>query len=149
MSLVLSVNDIAVALPSLKPPAFCHADRLLVPAPARPGGFSGNCFSEDASHVDRRAWFVNQNYGGCGNDAGWMVVEFGGGGFCGWESSRPNASGRALIDTTGNTRHNRNSDSVASATVFAITVETAPEPSTVLLVGSAFAVLGLLHRRRA
>lgn len=112
------------------------------------GSFSGNFFSEDGDAGIQRRWFINQNYGGCPNDVGWIVVN-NGGNACNWETSRHTAASRAFLYATNNVRQNYNDNTIGQATVFAITVEAVPEPSTVLLVGSAFAALGVLRRRRA
>ena len=41
------------------------------------GSFSGNFFSESGD--TERKWFVNENYGGCSSDTGWIVVDVNGG----------------------------------------------------------------------
>jgi hypothetical protein len=123
--------------------------------------FGGNFFDEGADSL--RHWFVNQNYGGCPSDTGWIVVDVGGGEGCGWETSQQalnsSGSGRVFLYAMGNTRQNWNNNGilaptgVGSADVFAITVTSAlisssPEPSTLLTLAGGLGVLGCMYLRR-
>ena len=48
--------------------------------------FAGNYFSM-AGHIElQRHFFINERYGGCGNDWGWLISASGT--TCSWESSR-------------------------------------------------------------
>jgi hypothetical protein len=127
-----------------------------------PNPFTGNFFSESGDSL--RKWFVQNNYNGCQNDAGWMVVDIGGGEGCGWENSQQtlNSSGNgrvflyALDDILTNWNNNGigTPDDVGSADVFAVTVtsdlvsSTAPEPSTLLTLAGALGALGCVYLRR-
>lgn len=129
-----------------------------------PDPFTGNFFSEAAD--SNRHWFVNNNYGGCPNDVGWIVVDVNGGEGCSWENSQQalntSGNGRAFLYALGNTRQNWNNNGiinspveVGNADVFAITVTSAlvtstPEPSTLLTLAGALGALGcgMRFRRR-
>lgn len=123
--------------------------------------FGGNYFSENGD--TQRKFFVQNNYGGCGNDTGWLVLDQNGGEGCSWESTQQNGSGsqRAFLYALNDTRQNWNNNGilndpneVGNAPVFAITVTSAlvpastPEPSTILTLGGALGALGFLRLRR-
>ena len=126
-----------------------------------PNPFTGNYFDEAGD--TRRHFFVQNNYGGCQNDAGWFVVDVNGGEACSWETTQQalNTSGseRVFLYALGNTQQIWSyngiigaADDVGSADVFAITVTSglvsSPEPSTLLTLGSALSVLGFIRLRR-
>ncbi len=127
-----------------------------------PNPFSGNYFSETGD--GNRNFFVQNNYGGCNADVGWMVVVVNNGQGCSWETTETaGPSERAFLYALNNVRQNwnnnglvntQNANVVGKANVFAITVSSdlisdTPEPGTIALFGSALAGLGLLRRRRA
>jgi hypothetical protein len=128
-----------------------------------PDPFTGNYFSETGD--GNRNFLIENNYGGCDQDVGWMVVAINGGQACSWEFTQMDAgSGRAFLYALNNVRQNWNNNGlvnltnpnvIGKANVFAITVSSdlitsaAPEPTTVALFSSALAALGLLRRRRA
>lgn len=117
------------------------------------GSFTGNFFSEAGDGSYNRRWFINQNYGGCGSDSGWFVVEDGTSSRpCTWETSRENGVGRDFLYTTGGTIQNWNTANVGSADVFAISVTTkgsaAPEPGTLALLTAGLSGLALGIRRK-
>lgn len=117
--------------------------------------FTGNFFSETGDPNYNRRWFVEHNYGGCGNDSGWAVVlDATSNTPCGWESGNIDAAQRAFLfaNSTGYVNWNGTTGPVGKADVFAITVTTAssstPEPSTFALLGSALVGLGVTIRKR-
>ena len=48
-----------------------------------------NFFSIHGAHDDKRHFFINRNYNGCPNDAGWMVITEKVS--CDWEKNKKNA----------------------------------------------------------
>jgi len=111
--------------------------------------FTGNFFAEAGDGAYNRRWFVNQNYGGCGSDTGWFVVEDATSSRpCSWETDRT-VNSRDFLYATGNTQQNWNSVDVGTAEVFAITVTTAtPEPATFGFIGAALVCLSSVSRKR-
>jgi hypothetical protein len=106
------------------------------------------------SGIDRH-WFVERNYGGCGNDRGYMVVLDGRAGSCTWETSRvgPGLGDRLLAYTLppgGAIAENWNTANVGVADVFVVSVSTTgviPLPATLPLMLGGLLGLGLLRRR--
>ena len=110
----------------------------------------GNFFSEPGDGTYNRRWFVNENYGGCGSDTGWFVVEDATSSKpCGWETSRQSAAGRGFLYSTGGVQQNWNTTNVGIADVFAVSVTTSvPEPASIGFVSAALAGLAVVLRRR-
>jgi hypothetical protein len=99
-----------------------------------------------------RNWFIETQYGGCGNDTGHMVVLEQGTLPCGWEASRAGLIGdstRAFLYADASTHQNWTFGAVGVADTFAVfaTFEV-PEPGSVALFGLAAAGIGLACRRR-
>lgn len=82
----------------------------------------GNFFSiagEGTTNFTRR-WFINANYGGCGNDSGWLTVTApGAGSGCSWEMvyTRP-----SILFARGGTKQNWTSGSIGHGDTFVVLV---------------------------
>ena len=110
-------------------------------------------------HVEEdRHWFVHRQYGGCSNDAGWMVVRDGGASdACDCMNDRSGAglSDRAFLYSAADTAITYSSAEadLATADVFAVHVEVSgtppvvPGPAPAVLLVSGLAALGALRRR--
>lgn len=120
---------------------------------------SFNYFSIPGHDDIGRNWFVNQNYGGCWNDAGYMAVVDYGPSPCGsyWESTANKAPGdpdRMFIYSTGSAAENYTYGSVGFADTFAVTVTyddgttPVPLPATGALFAAGLGAFGLLRRKR-
>jgi hypothetical protein len=78
-----------------------------------------NYFSIPGDSGNGRHWYINRNYSGCGNDAGWLVVDRGSHP-CTWESKHdPSIS---ILYAVPATYQNWNAAGIAEADVFAIFV---------------------------
>ncbi|RDC75241.1 hypothetical protein DLJ49_00340 [Rhodovulum sp. 12E13] len=115
-------------------------------------------FSIPGHDVENRHWFVHRQYGGCSNDAGWMVVRDGGtSDACAWMNDRSGAGlgDRAFLYSAEDTAITYSSagTSLAAADVFAVHVELAgtppvvPGPAPAVLLVTGVAALGALRRR--
>ena len=76
-----------------------------------------NYFSIPGDSGNGRHWFISRNYGGCGADAGWLIVDRAPHP-CGWESSKNPAI--SILYATTPTYQNWNSGNIAEADVFAV-----------------------------
>jgi hypothetical protein len=78
-----------------------------------------NYFTIPGDSGNGRHWFISRNYGGCGADSGWLIIDRGPHP-CSWETKRdPPIS---ILYATTPTYQNWNSGSVAEAEVFAVFV---------------------------
>jgi hypothetical protein len=76
-------------------------------------------FSIPGDSGNGRHWYINNNYGGCPADAGWLIVDRGPHP-CGWETSRdPPVS---ILYSNAGGYSNWNSGSIVEAQVFAVLV---------------------------
>ena len=78
-----------------------------------------NYFNIPGDSGNGRHWFISRNYGGCGNDSGWLMVDKSPHP-CTWETKRdPPIS---ILYATTATYQNWNSGNIAEAEVFAVFV---------------------------
>ncbi|MCA8927109.1 MAG: PEP-CTERM sorting domain-containing protein [Alphaproteobacteria bacterium] len=121
-----------------------------------------NFFSIPGDPGNDRHWFVERNYGGCGNDRGLLVVMDGADSnwACSWEESRDALVGidtRAFLYALPPVAvdadvPNWNTGPIGTGDVFAVFVTTAsvPEPATFgLLAVGAIGLTAAARRRRA
>lgn len=117
-----------------------------------------NFFSVAGDAAINRHWFVNRNYGGCNNDAGFMLVFDGSYRACSWEDTRtgvigPNTRGLFYSAGPGFTNYHYNAPyRYEVADVFAVSVTLpgaqVPLPGTAILLGSALLAAGAATRIR-
>ncbi|MDT7934394.1 MAG: PEP-CTERM sorting domain-containing protein [Sphingomonadaceae bacterium] len=109
-----------------------------------------NFFSIPGDANYNRNFFINQNYGGCGNDAGYLVVLGVGGAACSWESDRYSTANRAFLYSRNSGPQNWNDERIGQADVFAISVNVpgvaTPAPTALALFGLGALALGLRRR---
>lgn len=121
----------------------------------------GNFFSIAGDPGNQRHWFVQNNYGGCSVDRGWMVVLEARSGPCTWDNTGRLALGdttRGFLYSTLTSHGNWNiSSEYGVADVFAVSVSyddgtvpptPAPVASTALLLSGGLAGFAALRRRR-
>jgi hypothetical protein len=109
-----------------------------------------NFFSITGDATYNRTFFINQNYGGCGNDAGYFVVLGVGGAACSWEADRYSTTNRAFLFSRADGAQNWNDERIGQADVFAISVNVpgvaTPEPTALALFGLGALALGFRRR---
>ena len=77
-----------------------------------------NFFSIAGDNAYGRNWFISRNYGGCGNDSGWLILDTTSDP-CGWESGA--GAPIRILYSASNTYTNWNTaNNVAKAEVFAV-----------------------------
>ena len=119
-----------------------------------------NFFSIPGGGFERH-WFVNTQYGGCGNDSGHFLVLDGSNGACPWENTRSGAGKDTrlfLYSTLGPTdgtfgdgaiNWNDNTGGVGQADVFAVHVTTHVDlPATAAMSAAGVVTFVLLSYRR-
>lgn len=113
-----------------------------------------NYFSIEGHLGINRHWFVNNNYGGCGRDAGHFIALDGQSGVCSWENGRSGAGSptTGFYYSNAATRVNWNTSAVGVADTFVVTAsyETSevPLPAAGWLLMGSLAGLGALRRAR-
>lgn len=119
-------------------------------------GVPNNFFSIEGSATNDRHWYVNRNWGGCGSDAGWMVVLDGRASpsyACSWENDEtgPGSANRGFLYSAGSAVENFTTGNIGVADVFAVSVTTAPVPvpASGLLLAGGIGALVLRQRRKA